>query len=109
MFLDNIDKRKFWKYVNKKMSRVIHHYHVLSIINILFDEMLIDLLKFKEIKIFNFGTFFIKKTLPRKYHNVKLKKVMKSNGNRIMKFNLSRKIKKNICKFIDIDATFKGD
>jgi hypothetical protein len=41
----SISKRNLWHYVNVKIKRIIHHYHVLSVISILFDEMCSDLIK----------------------------------------------------------------
>lgn len=106
---NNIDKRYLWKFVNKKINRAVKGYHVVSIINILFEEMLSDLRSGKEIEIFNFGKLFLKKMNPRKYHDVRYNRVMVSHGGRILKFILSPKIKRKICQALDIDKTLKGD
>lgn len=92
----SISKRKLWQYVNKKINRIIHHYHVLSVITILFDEMLIDLKNGKEIKIYNFGTLVLKKLKPRKYFNLIHKSVMVSTGYKILRFTMAKPIKKKI-------------
>lgn len=109
MFSDNISKRDLWRYVNKKLNKTIHHYHVLSVISILFDEIVKDLKADKPIKIFNFGTLYLKKTKPRKYHSVVFRKIMQSKGHKIMKLSLSEKIRKKLCSLLDLDATFKDD
>ena len=58
---NHVDKKRLWTYVNIKINRVIHHYHVFSILNILVEELLEALMARKEIKIFNFGDLNLKK------------------------------------------------
>ena len=98
-------KRNLWHYVNLKINRIIHRYHVFSIINILFDEMIQDLRKGREIKIANFGTLVLKDTPPRRYHNVRLRKVMQSPGYRIIRFVLTKKIHKKLYRAVKLDET----
>jgi nucleoid DNA-binding protein len=100
----NVSKRDLWHYVNRKIKRMIHHYHVFSIISILFDEMLRDLKDGKEIKIANLGTFVLKDTPPRKYHNVRLRCMMDAPGYRIIRLFLARPIRKKLCNFINLDS-----
>lgn len=109
MFTENISKRCLWRLINKKIKRLIHNYHVFSIISILFEEIIKDLIDGKSIKIHNFGILELVKTKPKKYHDVRFKKIMQSNGNMIMKFNLTRKIKKKLCAHIDINKTFQNE
>lgn len=103
----SIDKRILWKYVNKKFKGVIHYYHVLAVIDILFEEIIKDLRHNKEIPIFNFGILSLKQMKPRLYHNVKYGQVMYSQGNKILRFTLSPKIKKKLIKNINTEATLK--
>lgn len=105
----SIDKRKLWHYVNLKLNRMIHHYHVLSVITILFDEMLKDLKNGKKIKIMNFGTLMLKDLKPRKYFDVRHQKVMQSTGNRIMRFVLVAPLRKKMTEHLDLDKTLKDD
>lgn len=105
----NVTKRIFWRYVNLKIKRVIHHYHVFSVISILFEEMLKDLNQGKEIKIFNLGSLILKDTKPRLYHDVNKKQVVLSKKHRILRFKLARKLKKRLTGNLDIDKTFKDD
>lgn len=97
-----------WHYVNLKIRRIVHHYHVFSVISILFEEMVADLKQGKEIRIFNFGTLSLKKMKPRLYHNVRERKFMYTEGYRILRFSLSNKIRKKLCQHLDIDKTLKG-
>ena len=62
---NNIDKRTLWRYVNKKINRKIQSFHVISVINILFDEMIKDLKAGNLIKIFNLGSLCLNTTQPR--------------------------------------------
>lgn len=106
--LTSISKRSLWRYVNIKINRTVHYSHVLSVIAILFEELASDLDKGAEIKIFNFGTLFLKKTKPRRYHNVRYMCVMQSGSNKILRFIPSTKFRNKICNLIDLDKTF-GD
>lgn len=98
----NISKRDLWHYVNKKIKRLIHHYHVSSVISILFEEMVKDLRAGKEIKVINLGSFVLKETPPRRYHDVTLRKMMSSSGHRIMRLFLSRSLRKKLCNSLDL-------
>jgi nucleoid DNA-binding protein len=105
----SIDKRILWRYINKKINNIIHNYHVFGVISILFDEIIKDLKAGKAIKIYNFGTLILKKTKPRRYHNVFSKEFSVSPGYKIIRFTLAPQIRKKLCKHIDIDKTFLGD
>lgn len=105
----NITKRIFWRYVNIKIKRAIHHYHVFAVISILFEELLQDLKNFKDINISNFGILSLKETKPRLYHDVTKKQVVLSKKNKILKFKLSGKLKRYFLKKIDVDKTFGSD
>jgi nucleoid DNA-binding protein len=106
---NSINKKVLWHYVNLKIHRKIHHGHVFSVLSILFDEIVKDLLDGKEIKIVNFGTLVLKEMKPRKYHDVRYNCVMQSKGHKILRFSLSPKIRKKMCYFLDIDKTFGDD
>lgn len=105
----SISKRDLWRYVNHKIKRLIHHYHVFSIISILFEEMIKELKAGKEIKIKNFGRLTLKEMPPRKYHDVRFQKVMKSPGYKIMRLFLSKPIRKKLCESLDLDNKIKGN
>lgn len=105
----NVTKRIFWRYVNLKIKRAIHHYHVFAVISILFEEMIKDLKQGKEINIFNLGSLELKETKPRLYHDVNKKQVVLSKKRKILKFKLARKLKKRLTRNLDIDKTFKDD
>lgn len=101
MSSNSINKRDFWRFVNKKLNRRLNHYHVFSVISILFEEMIKDLKDGKSIKIFNFGTLSLKRNKPRKYFDVNHQKVMLSKSHRILRFVLSPIIKKKLCRQLD--------
>jgi nucleoid DNA-binding protein len=105
----SISKRDLWHYVNRKIKRLIHHYHVFSVISILFDEMIKDLKSGKEIKITNLGTLVLKDTPPRKYHDVRFHKMMESSGHRVMRLFLAKPIRRKLCEFLDLDKKLKGE
>jgi nucleoid DNA-binding protein len=104
----NVDKRTLWQYVNRKFKGIIHHYHVLAVITILFEEMISDLKQGKQIDIFNLGTLSLKQMKPRQYHDVRHRRMMHAQGRRVLRFSLSSKIRKKLCDNLDIDKTLKG-
>jgi nucleoid DNA-binding protein len=103
---DNIDKRRFWRYVNKKINHLINHAHVLSVISILFEEILKDLKDGKQIKIRNLGTLILQRTKPRKYYNVVFQQIMQSESHQILRFKLATPIHKILRALLDINKTF---
>jgi nucleoid DNA-binding protein len=99
-----VNKRLFWRYVNIKLNRAIHSYHVFSILSILLEEIIEDLKKSKEIKIINFATISLNDTKPKKYFDVRYQKIMESKGGRLIKIDLSKKIKKKLIQYLDVDG-----
>lgn len=104
-----IDKRSLWRYVNLKIKRSIHRYHVFAVISILFDEIIKDLVSGKEIKVFNFGKLLLKQNNPRKYYDVRFNKIMESPGNKILKFSLAKKFREKLIDYISLDGQNKDD
>lgn len=105
----SVNKRTLWRFVNNKIRRIIHHYHVFSVITILFDEMIKDLVANKDIKIFNFGVLSLKNMKPRRYHDVTRRQVVLSKGHRILRFTLAAPIRKKLCDHLDLDKTLGND
>ena len=103
---DSITKRILWRYVNKQINRSIHHYHVFSVISILFDEIINDLKDGKKIKIFNFGTLSLNQLKSRKYFHFIERVVKRAPAYKILRFKLSDKLSNELRNHIDID--FKG-
>lgn len=104
-----ISKKIFWRYVNKKINRSIHHYHVFSVISILFEELINDLINDKEIKIFNFVKLKLSRPRAKRYFNVVSRCMQESSGNRLLKFSLSPKLKKRLVQSLDVDKTFPNN
>jgi nucleoid DNA-binding protein len=98
-----------WRYVNRKIRRLAHRYHVFAVISILFEEMIKDLRQGKIIKISNLGTITLQPTKPRWYHNVALRKMVLSPGHRILRFSLAKPIHKKLVELLDIDKTLGND
>jgi len=93
-----ISKRVLWHKVNAKLRGRIHSTHVYSIINLLIDELIADLLKEKDIKIINFGTFTFKKMKERRFWNVATKEIVTMPGNYVLRFFISDKLHDKILK-----------
>lgn len=106
MIITNLSRRDLWRYVNIKVNRTIHYYHVRAVLNIFFQELIKDLKKEKTITVHNFFKLKLQKTKPRPYHDVNLDKTMMSSGSKILKFNLFPVIRNKICFLLDFDKTF---
>lgn len=104
-----ITKRMFWRHVNIKINRAIHHYHVFAIISILLEEMINELVSGKEINIFNFGSLVLKDTTPRRYHNLVHRKIMYSSGKKILKFSISKNFRQKLVNYLEVDDKIIGD
>ncbi len=107
--MKSIDKRLFVSKVSKKINRNIGIVHINSVINLLCESLLETLEQSGEFSIHNFGTFTLKKTKPRKYFNVLKQEFEISEGNTLMKFKLSRKLKKKIAANVDLYKTIGED
>ena len=105
----SVDKRTLWVHVNEKINGKVNHRHVLSIMTILFEELLVDLKAGKSFKIINFGTLYLKQFNPKKYWNVILNKMCDSKGNRNIKFVLVPKLKRFLIDNLDIENTFSKE
>ena len=105
----SISKRDLWRYVNRKIKRLVHRYHVFAIISILFEEMVKDLQQGKSIKITNLGIIILQPTKPRWYHHVRLRQMVLSPGHRVMRFSLAKSIHKKLIEFLDLDKTLKDE
>jgi nucleoid DNA-binding protein len=74
----------------------IHKSHISNVIAIMVDEIVSDIKDGKTIRIDNLFSFLLKKSKPRKYHNV-IEDVMRiSSGKLYIKIKLQNKIKKII-------------
>jgi nucleoid DNA-binding protein len=108
----NIDKLQFCNIIYNRIKqstlidKKIDKNHIVSIVSILFEEMLLDLSSGKKFNIGNFGKFFIKKMKPRKFFNVTQMKVTESVGNKILKFKFSQQNRRKILDSIDVEKTF---
>lgn len=77
----------------KELNFLVHNTHVLSVINILIDEIMKDLLLGKEIRLINFGSLKLKKMKQKKFKNVLNKKIELSKARRALRFTLSKRVK----------------
>lgn len=102
---ETINRPKLQAYVSKKINGAIHRLHISSVIAILFDEMIKDLVAGKEIKIHNFGTFSLRETKPRIHYNFLSGEIEQSRPHRIMKFNLAYCIHRKLLDLLDLEKT----
>lgn len=107
--MKSIDKRLFISKISKKINRSIEIVHINSIINLLCESLLNELENSGEFSITNLGTFELHKTKPRKYFNVLEQEFKMSEGNKLIKFRLNRKLKKKISKNVDLTKIGEDD
>ena len=107
--MKSIDKRVFASKVAQKINRIVGMAHVNSIINLLCESLAKELEESGEFDVPNLGTFERHKTKPKKYFNVLEQEMKVSEGNNLIKFKLSRKLKKKISKHIDLEKTIGED
>lgn len=98
----SITKRILWRYVNNKMDHLIHHYHIFSILSILFDEILKDLKAGKSLTIINFGTLRLDNLSPRRYYDVREQMMKTSQSHKILKFTLSKPFRKMLLQHLNV-------
>lgn len=108
---ENINKRTFIDIVEKKLKNIgyiINGSHIKAIVNIMFEEVLKEIVKNKIFNIGGFGTFIFRKLAPRTYHNVITRKMETAEGNNILEFKLDKNLQKTLLNNLDINKTF-GD
>lgn len=103
----NIDRRFLAQYVARKLKKKILYKHVISVTNILLDEIVKDLISGLAIKIGNFGKLFLKQLKERAHFNLFENKVVISKGKKILRFKLNEKFHRLLIKNLDIAKTFE--
>ena len=101
----SICRAKLWHYVCAKINYVIHSAHVFAVIEILIEEMVKDLMEDKEIRIYNFGIIKLKRMPDRNHYDFIKKDFTITPGHRILRFVIFDKIKRKLCKLLDVDKT----
>lgn len=101
-----ISIRQLWYYVNHKTNRVVNALHVLTVVNLLIEELVQDLKDNKEIKIFNFATISLEQMKSRPYIDIATKTKKMSKPNKKLTFKLNKNVKMLIFKNVDLDKTF---
>lgn len=109
---ESIKKRLFAEFVLLKLKEKgynIEFNHIISIVNILFEEMIKKLFKNKKFIIGGFGNFIFKKMPPRNYFNFQTNKVEKSIGNKLLRFKLEDNLRLKLTNNLDVNKTFNEE
>ncbi len=88
-----MNKKKWVKKVSQKLKG-IGYFHILSVINILIDELRKEIIETKEVNIVNFGKFQYKIFEPRMIKNVRTGKMSLTKKYSALRFKVSRTIVK---------------
>src|SRR5208337_4795382 len=107
MINTNTHKYQLCAAISQKLEHKIDERHIMNIIAILLEEIMKDILKKGKFFIGNFGRFILERMSPRKYFNFQTGRVEQSVGNNILRFKLTKKLKRKILDNIDIARTFK--
>lgn len=107
--IKNVDRRFLWQYVGRKLRGKVLVVHVMSVVNILLDELTKELLTVGSIKIGNFGKMFFKQMKSRRHYDFSRKKIMESKGKAILRFKLNKKAQVIITNNLDVAKTFAED
>jgi nucleoid DNA-binding protein len=91
-------KKQLWLLLVKILKHNVHNAHILSIINILLEELVKDLMNGNEIKIINFGTFYIKNIKPKQIKNIATGNITTTKETRAIRFRLSRALARELEK-----------
>ncbi len=104
-----IKKKYLAQVVSNKLDIEIDRRHIISIITILFEEIVKDIFTKGHFIIGNFGKFIFGRSPSRKFFNFQTGQVEQSVGNNILKFKLNEQLKRDILKQIDIERTFNNN
>jgi nucleoid DNA-binding protein len=88
----NIQKLKIVAFVSRRLRKSIGYFHILSVINILVEELIVELKIKREIKIPNFGTFRLKPLKPKRIKSVVSEKTILTKPSNSLRFKLSRNV-----------------
>jgi nucleoid DNA-binding protein len=93
-----MNKKQLWLLLVKTLNYNVHNAHILSIINILLDELVKELINGEEIKIINFGTFYIKTIRPKHIKSIVSGNIMTTKETKAIRFRLSRTLARELEK-----------
>lgn len=99
-----ISKKKLIILVNQKIENVISPLHVKSVVSILIEEMVKDLVAGIDIQVVNFGKIFLTPSKMRKYFDFHFKEVKETMSRRKIKFHLSFNFLKKLRTSLDYPA-----
>lgn len=106
---NSITLRMLCNFVHNKIRMNVPNHQVVSVVSVLFDEILKDLKKKKTVRIFNFGKLYFQENEPKKYFDLFKQAVCISSKKRQLKFELQPRFKKYFNKKLDIDKILKND
>ena len=99
---ENITIFQLSRYIHLKLNSMTNALHVLSVINIIIDEIYQDLVDGKSLKIFNFGQLFLKRILGRRgINNLYTGDERIGKDVNILKFELDKKMREQLLLMVD--------
>jgi len=93
-----LNKKVITGLVGKRLKGLINSFHIFSVVNIFIDEFRKELLTGKEIKITNFGTFYLTNIKERRVMDIKTGEIIVAKPTKALRFRLSDSFKKQLEK-----------
>ena len=89
-----VNKKQLWRLISQKNNNQIHSSHTFTVLNLLLEELMEDLISGKTVSIGNFGKIFIKTYKSRIHNNIVKGYKTKSKGKKALKLVINKKILK---------------
>ncbi len=103
-----VSKQALFRLVHQKVKQLLTRNHVLTICEILFEEILKDINNDKTVMIYNFGKFYMEKKNIREFYSYKYKDWCKTREYNYTRFTLTRHWKSPVIQSIDYERTFNS-
>jgi nucleoid DNA-binding protein len=88
------NKKTLWRLIVKNANKKVHSLHIISILNILIEEIVKELKLGNNIEIKNFGTLKVNKIKPKKILAVNTREITFIKSIKLLRFTLSKEIAK---------------
>jgi len=95
-----IRKQDLISLVSKDLDS-IEFQHIRAVVGIFFEEMMNEIIEKKEMRILNFGRFYLKKMKDRHHNDFQTNKMVVSKGNNSFRFEINSEIKRIMMEELD--------
>ena len=93
-----MNKRQLIKLIREELQGRVSYFDILSVVNILLDELKQEIINTQNVNIPNFGKFNLKVFKPKLIKNVRTGKLQLTKAYTALRFTISQKIFKQLMK-----------